>query len=52
MTIALESAEDMGLLTLGLKQTKKLYEELAKMGEENSGTQALFKWYSNQNIVQ
>lgn len=45
MTIALESAEEMGLLTPGLKLAKELYEELAELGEENSGTQALYKLY-------
>lgn len=43
MTIALESAEDMGFHTPGLKLAKSLYEQLAEMGEENSGTQALYK---------
>ncbi|MED2974712.1 MULTISPECIES: NAD(P)-dependent oxidoreductase [unclassified Fictibacillus] len=43
MKIALESAEEMGLLTPGLKLAKDLYEELAEMGEENSGTHALYK---------
>ncbi|MGG1572880.1 NAD(P)-dependent oxidoreductase [Fictibacillus sp. NRS-1165] len=43
MKIALESAEDMGLLTPGLKLAKDLYEELAEMGEGNSGTHALYK---------
>jgi 3-hydroxyisobutyrate dehydrogenase len=51
MMIALQSAEDMGLLTPGLKQTKRLYEELAEIGEDNSGTQALYKWYVNQKVV-
>lgn len=45
MTIALESAEEMGLLTPGLKLAKELYEKLAEAGEENSGTQALYKLY-------
>jgi 3-hydroxyisobutyrate dehydrogenase len=45
MTIALESAEEMGLLTPGLKLAKDLYEKLAEIGEENSGTQALYKLY-------
>lgn len=45
MTIALESAEEMGLSTPGLKLAKERYEELARMGEENSGTQALYKLY-------
>ncbi len=45
MNIALEAAEEMGLLTPGLKLTKQLYEKLADMGEENSGTHALYKLY-------
>ncbi|WNB92222.1 NAD(P)-dependent oxidoreductase [Bacillus sp. NEB1478] len=48
MTIALNSAEEMGLVTPGLSLTKKLYEELAEMGEENSGTHALYKRLKNQ----
>lgn len=45
MTIALESAEEIGVLTPGLKLAKQLYEDLAKNGDENSGTQALYKLY-------
>lgn len=45
MTIALESAEEMGMMTPGLRQSKQLYEELAARGEENSGTQALYKLF-------
>lgn len=45
MTIALESAKQMGLLTPGLALAKTLYDKLADRGEENSGTQALFKLY-------
>jgi 3-hydroxyisobutyrate dehydrogenase len=48
MKIALESAEGMGLLTPGLALAKKLYEELAEMGEENNGTQALYKRLKNR----
>lgn len=48
MTIALNSAEEMGLLTPGLSLAKKLYDELAEMGEENSGTHALYKRLANQ----
>lgn len=48
MTIALEAAKEMGLLTPGLELSKSLYEELAAAGEENSGTQALIKWYEQQ----
>ncbi len=45
MTIAVESAEAMGLELPGLSLAKKLYEQLAAHGEENSGTQALYKLY-------
>lgn len=45
MTIALEAAEEMGMMTPGLELAKKLYDELASKGEENSGTQALYKLY-------
>jgi 3-hydroxyisobutyrate dehydrogenase len=45
MSIALESAKEMGLLTPGLELAKSLYEELAERGEEDSGTQALIKWF-------
>ncbi|WP_285877016.1 NAD(P)-dependent oxidoreductase [Fictibacillus phosphorivorans] len=48
MTIALNSAEEMGLMTPGLALAKKLYEELAEMGEENSGTHALYKRLAHQ----
>jgi 3-hydroxyisobutyrate dehydrogenase len=43
MRIALESAEEMGLMTPGLVLTKSLFDQLAEKGEENSGTQALYK---------
>lgn len=45
MKIALEEAEAMELETPGLSLAKEMYEELAKQGEENSGTQALIKRY-------
>lgn len=45
MTIALEAAEEMNMMTPGLKQAKVLYDELASNGEEDSGTQALYKLY-------
>jgi len=45
MTIALESAQAMGLLTPGLELAKSLYDKLAQQGEENSGSQALIKLY-------
>lgn len=43
MQIALNSAEEMNLKLPGLQLARSLYEQLAQMGEENSGTQALFK---------
>ncbi|UTR13546.1 NAD(P)-dependent oxidoreductase [Salipaludibacillus sp. LMS25] len=43
MKIALECAREMNLDTPGLKLAKSLYDELENKGEENSGTQALFK---------
>ncbi|MFC0270665.1 NAD(P)-dependent oxidoreductase [Metabacillus herbersteinensis] len=46
MSIALEEAENMGLTTPGLELTKKLYDQLAAEGEENSGTQALYKLWN------
>ena len=45
MSIALESAQEMGLETPALKTALKLYEELAGQGEGDSGTLALFKYY-------
>ncbi len=43
MKIALDSAREMGLKTPGLALALELYEQLATMGEEESGTQALYK---------
>ena len=43
MIIAIESAEEMGMTTPGLSLSLELYQKLAQMGEENSGTQALIK---------
>ncbi|RCW73064.1 NAD(P)-dependent oxidoreductase [Saliterribacillus persicus] len=48
MTIALESAKDMGLTTPGLELSLQLYQEVAQDGEENSGTQALIKWFTKE----
>lgn len=45
MNIAIESAEQLQLDTPGLKLAKTLYDKLAKIGLEDSGTQALFKLY-------
>lgn len=45
MGIALEEAEAMKMDTPGLTLAKRLYDALAEKGEENSGTQALYKLY-------
>lgn len=45
LKIALESAERMHLNLPGLKLAKQLYENLAEMGAESQGTQALIRWY-------
>lgn len=45
MTIALEEAGKLGMDVPGVKLSKSLYEQLAAAGEENSGTQALYKQY-------
>lgn len=43
MGIALDAAKEMGIKTPGLELAKSLYDQLADLGEENSGTQALYK---------
>ena len=45
MGIALASAEEMHLDLPGLKLAKRLYDELSARGMEDSGTQALIRWY-------
>jgi len=45
MTIAIESADAMGLDVPGLKLARQLYQKLAAEGGENNGTQALYKLY-------
>lgn len=45
MKIALEEARAMGMETPGLARTLELYEELAALGYENDGTQALYRLY-------
>ena len=48
MRIALESAAALRLDLPGLQQAKKLYDEVARRGWEENGTQVLFKWYQSQ----
>ena len=45
MRIALNEAEKMGIEFPGLALAKEMYEKLAKEGEENSGTEALIKYW-------
>ena len=49
MRIALNQPK-MGMSTPGLTLAKSLYDELANQGEENSGTQALYKLLKQQLI--
>ncbi|WP_147531757.1 NAD(P)-dependent oxidoreductase [Bacillus marasmi] len=46
MKIALAEAEVMGIKLPGLTLAKSLYQQLADEGEENSGTQALYKYWN------
>ncbi|PLR97480.1 NAD(P)-dependent oxidoreductase [Bacillus sp. T33-2] len=48
MGIALEEAGKMGMEAPGLSLSRSMYERLAEAGEENSGTQALYKYWSKQ----
>jgi 3-hydroxyisobutyrate dehydrogenase len=45
MNIALEEAQQMGMETPGLALSKSMYASLAESGEENSGTQAIYKFW-------
>ncbi len=45
MNIALQEAETMGMNMPGLSLAKEMYAKLAEAGEENSGTQALYKYW-------
>jgi 3-hydroxyisobutyrate dehydrogenase len=45
MSIALESAQEMGLLTPGLELSLSLYRKLAEEGYDDKGTQALIKYF-------
>ncbi|SDM06353.1 NAD(P)-dependent oxidoreductase [Bacillus sp. OK048] len=47
MKIAIDEAEHMEMKVPGLSLAKSLYEQLAEMGEENSGTQALYKYWKS-----
>lgn len=45
MKIAQAESDKMGMATPGLDLSKSLYDQLAETGEENSGTQALYKYW-------
>jgi 3-hydroxyisobutyrate dehydrogenase len=45
MNIALESSDCIGLTPLGLALAKSMYDQIAKDGGENLGSQALYKYY-------
>lgn len=45
MRIALESAKELGLETPGLSLSLELYKDIAKHGENDSGTQALITFF-------
>lgn len=47
MKIAIDEAEQMGMEVPGLSLAKSLYDRLAENGEENSGTQALYKYWKH-----
>jgi 3-hydroxyisobutyrate dehydrogenase len=48
MKIALEEADHMEINVPGLSLAKRLYEKVSELGEENSGTQALYKLWKNK----
>ncbi|MFD2443324.1 NAD(P)-dependent oxidoreductase [Bacillus sp. CGMCC 1.16607] len=48
MKIALDEADNLGMDVPGLSLAKKMYDQLADNGEENSGTQALYKYWANR----
>jgi 3-hydroxyisobutyrate dehydrogenase len=47
MNIALEEAEQLEMEAPGLALSKSIYDRLAEKGEENSGTQAIYKYWKN-----
>jgi 3-hydroxyisobutyrate dehydrogenase len=47
MKIALDEAEQMGMEAPGLSLSKSIYDQLAEKGEENNGTQAIYKHWKD-----
>jgi len=48
MGIALQSAKEMGLQTPGLALAESIYKQLAELGYDEKGTQALYLYYTEQ----
>lgn len=48
MKIAIEESEKMGLNVPGLSLAKQLYDQLVELGEEDSGTHALYKLWERR----
>jgi 3-hydroxyisobutyrate dehydrogenase len=49
MTIALQDAERLGLKLPGLALAKKFYDQAVESGQENEGTQALYKVFESMS---
>lgn len=47
MKIALDEVEQMGMEAPGLTLSKSIYDQLAEKGEENNGTQAIYKYWKD-----
>ncbi|WML51844.1 NAD(P)-dependent oxidoreductase [Neobacillus sp. PS3-12] len=47
MKIALDEAEQMGMEAPGLALSKSIYDQMAEKGEENNGTQAIYKYWKD-----
>lgn len=47
MKIALDEVEQMGMEAPGLALSKSIYDQLAEKGEENNGTQAIYKYWKD-----
>lgn len=47
MNIALDEAENLGMDVPGLTLAKSIYLQLVEKGEENSGTQAIYKYWKD-----
>jgi 3-hydroxyisobutyrate dehydrogenase len=45
MKIAIDEAKNMGMDAPGLTLAESIYQQLAKKGEENSGTQAIYRYW-------